>query len=458
MNYLTPAQMPVSAFLANKYAVCDQWFGSAPTQTYANRAFALCAAPGVDHDGKFSFIDDLQYIVHKLSPIPSVLGQLDAVLGGAGETGPFWKVYFQDYSVAVATVPQVAAAAASHDNVNLGTFDNSDWGTEKPKQLTSTTSTFVADLQANALPPFCFIEPRYFDSYAPTGLPTASNHPGRGNFPGGLFGSATPIDAATGEVFLMQIYNLLQASPGWSETLLIVTYDEHGGVYDHVPPPLATSPGANIPPVSDLLDRTANGFNYNVLGCRVPAIVVSPQISSGATIRAAPANTIEPPCGKAFFDHSSIVRTVWDIFGLSEGGNGLPSLTGRDLAAPSLATWLTGQASNMTGAFSGVIVAGAGSLTFTHTHDTFGTPGPQFILASAGPFSALTVTASQPTGEIWLSADAGAAGAANVYTIKVTVDIRGLQEGSYSGSVTIAASGVEKQLSIPVTLTIKPLL
>ena len=83
----------------------------------------------------------------------------------------------------------------------------------------------------------------------------------------------------------MQIYNLLQASPSWSETLLIVTYDEHGGVYDHVPPPLATPPGGNIPPVSDLLDKTANGFNYNVLGGRVPAIIASPQIAAGTTIR-----------------------------------------------------------------------------------------------------------------------------------------------------------------------------
>ncbi|HEY3836529.1 MAG TPA: alkaline phosphatase family protein, partial [Bryobacteraceae bacterium] len=367
MNYLTPSQMPVSAFLASNYAVCDQWFASAPTQTYTNRSFALCAAPGVAHNGKYSLIDDLQYITDSLYPIPSLLSQLDAVLGSAGE-GPFWKVYFQDYSVAVATVPQVAAAAASQHNVNLATFDNSDWGAAKPKQLTSTTSTFVEDLQAGSLPPFSFIEPRYFDSYAPTGLPAASNHPGRGKFPGGVLGAATPIDASTGEVFLMQLYNLLQASPGWSETLLIVTYDEHGGVYDHVHPPIAVPPGGNIPPANNILDKAADGFNYNVLGGRVPAIIVSPLIAPGTTIRAAPANVIEPPPGKAFFDHSSIIRTTWDIFGLSAGSHGLPSLTGRDLVAPSLAALLTSQPSNTTGAMCGVIVAGARSLTFTHKH------------------------------------------------------------------------------------------
>lgn len=145
MNYLTPLQMPVSAFLANNYAVCDPWFASAPTQTYANRSFALCAAPGVDHNGKYSLIDDLQYITDARAPIPSLPGQLDAVFGSTGE-GPFWKVYFQDYSVAVPTVQEVAAA--SHHNVNLATFDDSDWGAAKPKQLTSTTSRFVEDLQA----------------------------------------------------------------------------------------------------------------------------------------------------------------------------------------------------------------------------------------------------------------------------------------------------------------------
>ena len=51
------AQMPVTAWLANHYAVCDQWFASLGSQTYANRAFTLCAAPNVSPDGKYSFVD-----------------------------------------------------------------------------------------------------------------------------------------------------------------------------------------------------------------------------------------------------------------------------------------------------------------------------------------------------------------------------------------------------------------
>lgn len=445
MNYLTPAQMPVSAFLANNYAVCDQWFASAPTQTYPNRAFALCAAPGVDHKGTFSLIDDSQYHLDPLLDVPSVLSQIDAVLGAAGEQGPFWKVYFHDYSIAARTVPQVAQAAASANNENLATFDDSDWLTETPKQLKSTTTTFVEDLVADKLPPFCVIEPRYFDSYAPTGLPATCNHPGRGNYPGRLFGATTPIDAATGEVLLMQIYNLLQASRGWSETLLIVTYDEAGGLYDHVAPPLAKPPGGNIPPASsNEFDRAADGFNYTVLGARVPALIVSPLISPGSTIRAATA-----------FDHSSIVKTAWDNFGLSEGPNRAPSLTQRDLAAPSLAPALTG--SNATGAFSGTLVPGAGSLVFTYTHLSPELPVAQFILASAGPSIPLTVTVSQPSGQNWLSAVSSGV-QSMIETIKVTVDIKGLAEATYTASVQIAANAANTPLNIPVTLTIKPLI
>jgi phospholipase C len=441
MNYLTPAQMPVTAFLANNYAVCDQWFASAPTQTYANRAFALCAAPGVDHNGKFSLIDDLQYYLDPLLTIPSVLSQLDAVLGAGGAPGPFWKVYFQDYSIAAKTVPQVAEAAASSNNVNLATFDDSDWGSQTPKQLKSTTTTFVDDLAAGNLPPLSFIEPRYFDSFAPSGLPAACNHPGRGNYPGRLFGAATPIDAATGEVFLMQIYNLLRASPGWSETLLIVTYDEHGGLFDHVAPPLATPPGGNIPNASsDVSDRAADGFTYNVLGGRVPAVIVSPQIAPGTTIRAGTA-----------FDHSSIVKTVWDIFALSEGSSGAPFLTQRDFHAPSLVPALTG--SNPAGAFSGTIVAGAGSLTFTYVRFT-GEPGPQFILASAGPSVQLAVSVLQPLSQNWLSANSSAQ-ESTIQTIKVNVNTTGLKDGTYLGSVQIAGSAANSPLTIPVTLNIK---
>jgi phospholipase C len=445
MNYLTPAQMPVTSFLAHNYAVCDQWFASAPTQTYPNRAFSLCAAPGIDSEGNFSLIDDAQYYLHQLLEVPSVLSQLDAVLGGTGQQGPFWKVYFHDYSIAVKTVPQVAEAAKSNKNRNISTFDNSDWSSGMPKQLKSATTTFVEDLAAGRLPPFSLIEPRYFDNYAPSRLPANSNHPGRGNYIGRLMGPSTPIDAITGEVLLMQVYNLLQASTAWErgEVLLIVTYDEAGGLFDHVAPPLTVPPGSKIPPASSESDPAAKYFQYNVLGGRVPAIVVSPLIAPGTTVRAETA-----------FDHTSIVKTAWDIFGLSAGPSGASSLTQRDLAAPSLAPALTGV--NATGPFSGTIVAGNGSLTFTHTHLFPERPAAQFVLASAGPSVPLTVSVSQPLGQNWLSA-VSSGETSMIETIRVTVDTSGLAEGTYVGALIIEADAANSPLQVPVELTIKPI-
>jgi hypothetical protein len=209
---------------------------------------------------------------------------------------------------------------------------------------------------------------------------------------------------------------------------------------------VATSPGGSIPAASDDSDAASDGFNYNVFGGRVPAIIVSPLIAAGSTVRDA---------GGSAFDHASIVRTVWDIFGLADGTKGAPSLTNRDLAAPSLVPFLASDATNSTGAFAGTIVAGAGSLTFTHDKGVPSQPAAQFILASAGPSVALTATASQPGGESWLSVSSSGTGAELIDTITVTVNVDGLSEGNYAGSIVIEGDAANSPLSVPVTLIIK---
>src|SRR5947209_18633779 len=105
----------------------------------------------------------------------------------------------------------------------------------------------------------------------------------------------------------MQVYNLLRNSSYWDSTLLIVTYDEAGGVYDHVAPPTATP--ISVPAVQSphQHDVAAENFGFNAFGGRVPAIVISKYVKPGSMIHA-PA-TSDP---KPTFDHTSIVRTVWD--------------------------------------------------------------------------------------------------------------------------------------------------
>lgn len=364
MTYLTPADLPVTAFLANKFAVCDQWHASVPTQTFTNRAFSQTAAPGViKHliDGKpdFSLIDDCVYVTEAdlLYDMPSVFEMLDTVYPEA--TTPNWKVYFHDYSISMMTVPFVRDKARSSSNENVATYDKSDWGDKTPDphdpvlrhKLGAVPPTFKEDIARGTLPKFSFIEPRYSNNSACHHNPPNSNHPGSSKFGSQKISSShPPIDTANGEVFLADIYNTLVKSVYWDKTLLIITYDEPGGIYDSVPlprqpvpaPGQSTPPGGGspviIPPPKEKSDPAADGFGFNVLGGRVPTIVVSPYIAAGSTIR--------PPGGQPF-DHTSIVRTVWDCFDL--GRNGQTSLTNRDATAPSLMLFVGSAASNNPG-------------------------------------------------------------------------------------------------------------
>jgi phospholipase C len=351
MTYLTPppnpqttppnpGQIPVTAWLAQNFAVSDQWFGSVPTQTFANRMFAFCAAPGVlTLDPKVSCINDVpDYGISwtKTPPpagpvtLPSVLELLDNTLGTKGSV-PNWKVYYHDYPISV-LLDYVMQKALSSSNINVAPFDISDYQDPAyqpsngiPQFLTdnslqSVPTNFQEDLDGGTLPMFSFIEPRYSNSFGNKLAPN-SNHPGSSVY---LSRSLPPpIDVSNGEILLATVYNALQASSYWDNTLLIVTYDEHGGMYDHVVPPAATPPGSSTPPAS-------NGYTFDTFGPRVPALLISPWITAGSTIR--PASATIP------FDHTTIIKTVFDCFLPS----GTASLTDRDGAAESLIPLLTG--------------------------------------------------------------------------------------------------------------------
>jgi phospholipase C len=359
MNYLTPKQVPVTAWLAHHFAVCDQWFASVPTHTLTNRAFAHCAASAVhkELDGNsFSLIDDGQYVTDTIITLPSVFSQLDAAFPDSANKAPLnWKVYFHDYCISTMIAPYVYEKCKSSDNVNVATYDYSDWGPNPdplplahPKTLVhpfgtrlgALKTTFLEDLENHTLPKYSFIEPRYSRTYAAIHNPPNCNHPGGANYLDIVVSKDNPpIDVAHGEAFLLQLYNALRCSDYWQSSLLIITYDEHGGVYDHVVPPAvppkAVPPGPNIPPVKDLTAKAADGFDFNVYGCRVPAIIVSPFVAAGTTV--------VRPEGFPPFDHASILKTVWDCFNVAD------SLTFRDAAAPSLFASLSSSAVNTTG-------------------------------------------------------------------------------------------------------------
>ena len=160
---------------------------------------------------------------------------------------------------------------------------------------------FTQDVANQELPAYSFIEPRYFPDMA---------------FPSDMH---PPHGVTFGEQLIADVYNTLRSSPYWQKSLLVITFDEHGGCYDHVPPPLAISP-----------DGTASreGFTFNRYGVRVPAVLVSPYIRAGTVLR--PPNPL-PHQGPPYpFDHTSIIATLRQRFAL--GG----PLTHRDGAAPHL--------------------------------------------------------------------------------------------------------------------------
>ena len=119
---------------------------------------------------------------------------------------------------------------------------------------------------------------------------------------------------------MADVYNAIRDSPNWNETLFVITYDEHGGCYDHYPP-TAT---AETPDEASAPGQF--GFRFNRFGIRVPAVVISPLIEQG---------TIGRPSGWTPFDHTSVVKTVQNCFDLKG------SLTARDAAAPDLSCLLT---------------------------------------------------------------------------------------------------------------------
>lgn len=266
MHYFTPDQVPVISTLATTFGVCDQWHASAPCQTWPNRFFA--------HTGtSLGCVNNKDFSIPFTAP--SIFGQLQ-------DAGVSWRVYFHDMPQSI-LLKDVWLHAVTHYRA---------------------FSQFLADAQSGNLPNYSFIEPRYFADLFGVFSPN-DEHP--------------PHNVIHGEALIATVYNALRSSVCWKNTLLIVTYDEHGGCYDHVHPPAATPPD-NCVSQPDL-------FAFDTYGVRVPAVIVSPWIPSGTKIR-------NPPGGDGTgtpFDHTSIIRTVRDLF-----LNGKGQLTDRENAAPSL--------------------------------------------------------------------------------------------------------------------------
>lgn len=273
MNMFLPENVPIISSLALDFALFDQWFASVPGPTHPNRLFSLTATSR-------GTIDNTD--IPTGFPQRSIFNQLD-------EVNVDWRYYYTDQMWAYVLL------ASLRTNTSL----------PRIKRWTD----FLDDAKTGKLPPFSYIEPQFASS---TSGPAQDQHPDH------------PISA--GEATMKQVYETLRASPQWNNTLLIITYDEHGGFYDHVP-----TPQDGIPrPDSFNAPSNPSNFNFERIGLRVPTILVSPWINKGTLI-----SKPDGPTSSSLYEHSSLPATLGKIFGFKS------FLTKRDEWAGTFEKYLT---------------------------------------------------------------------------------------------------------------------
>jgi phospholipase C len=256
MHYYTPSQVPAISALARQFAVCDRWFASAPCQTWPNRFFIHTGtAAGYENNSPTHFPYTMETIYNRCE----LAGSVD------------WNIYFHD----IAQSKTLSNLWLLSDHFHF--YDE-----------------FRRDVAEGNLPAYSFIEPRYFADWS---MPN-DQHP--------------PHVVTLGEQLIADVYNTLRNGRAWTSTMLIITYDEHGGCYDHVPPPVAVPPSK----------ISSAPFNFDRYGVRVPAVIVSPFIKEGTILR--PPATIP-------YDHTSVIATLRKRF--PELGQ---PLTERDAVAPDV--------------------------------------------------------------------------------------------------------------------------
>ena len=258
MYYFTKDKLPVLTTLASSFAVFNGWFSSIPGPTICNRAFA--------HYGT-SFGKVTMDPFDVVEPYVSIYERLL-------QDNHTAKLYYFDQ------------ASSTMEVVNL---------LKNQPQIFATYDEFLEDCKAGTLPDYSFVEPNYSDHSGDDGAEelASDQHPDH--------------DVQAGEIYIASVYNAIHENPAlWASTALLIVYDEHGGIFDHVPPPSCT-PDGFVAPATDT--GIGQPFAFDRLGVRVPAILVSPWVAK-ATVVPGP----EDPVNGRIFEHASIPGTVTKFF------------------------------------------------------------------------------------------------------------------------------------------------
>jgi phospholipase C len=244
IGYYQQADLGFYGKAAPQWTVCDRYFAAMMAPTYPNRFFLHSATT-----------DRTTTSVDRIATMPAIWDRL----AGAGVSG---RYYFSD-------VPFTAL-----------------WGT-KYLGISKLIGDFYSAAAAGTLPAVSFVEPSFLGEAVP-----------------GLAEDEHPLaDIRLGQHFLGKVYNAVVSSPNWERTVLVITYDEWGGFFDHVPPPVGEDPNPAL--------------GAGLRGFRVPCVVISPRARRGHV-------------DHGLYDHTSILKMIEWRFGLEP-------LTVRDAAANNLA-------------------------------------------------------------------------------------------------------------------------
>lgn len=240
MKCYSPEKVPIITTLAQQYAVCDRWFSSVPGPTLPNRSYAHAATS-----------------IGRLDMNPIWYNQTKTIYELLAESNVLSKIFFHDATMAM-------------------TFKNM----LRKQSFFASFDDFLDGCDKGRLPAYCFIEPRY-NADDNRNLAANDQHPDH--------------DVAEGETLIHDVYQAIRKNQAlWNGTILLVVYDEHGGLYDHVPPPMDA-------PNPDGLNSVNPPFDFRRLGVRVPAIVISAWIEP-ATI------------DSTRYEHASIAATARKLF------------------------------------------------------------------------------------------------------------------------------------------------
>ncbi len=252
MGYYDQTDIPYYYWLAKNFAISDRHFCSLLGPTWPNRFYLY----GATSWGNTKTSDGTIFINQKHITAPKIMDLLDTA-------GRSWKIYRDHLSFAAIFKPT------------------------DPKYFGSSMDTFDSDVDANSLPDVAFVDPTL---YGTTSGPTNDEHP--------------PSNLQRGQQFTERVLKKLMSNPAvWQDTVFFLVYDEHGGYYDHVPPPPACEPDNDVPP----------DFPFDRLGMRTPLIVASPWVRPGYV--------------------SHLVTDITSITRFIENRFDLPAMTNRDANA-----------------------------------------------------------------------------------------------------------------------------